>query len=91
LIFFFVNNTTLTNLSTEIDNQFELTTTYIDEKITEQQEYTDQEVETLRNEGYNQEALTQLASWATSDEGKRFRKKLWTRFMSLESVLNGQR
>ncbi len=44
----FVNNTTFTTLSTEIDNQFELTTTYIDEKITEQQEYTDQEIEALR-------------------------------------------
>ena len=32
----FFNNTTLTTLSTEIDNQFESTTTYIDEKITEQ-------------------------------------------------------
>ena len=68
-----------------MDNQFESTTTYIDEEITEQQEYTDQEIEALRTEGYIQhiiqEALTQLAAWATSDEGKRFRKKL-------ESVLN---
>jgi hypothetical protein len=32
----FFKNTTLTTLSTEMDNQFESTTTYIDEKITEQ-------------------------------------------------------
>ena len=82
----FVNNTTLSTLSTSIDDQFETTTTYIDEKITEQQEYTDQEVEALKNEGYIQEALTHLAAWATSDEGKRFRKKY-----GLESVLNGHR
>jgi len=72
----FVNNTTLSTLSTSIDDQFELTTTYIDEKITEQQEYTDQEIEALRIEGYIQEALTQAAAWITSDEGKHFRKKI---------------
>ncbi len=82
----FVYNTTLTTLSTTIDNQFELTTSHIDEKITEQQEYTDQEVEEFRNEGYIQEALTQLAALATSNEGKRFRKDY-----GLESVLNGHR
>jgi hypothetical protein len=67
----------LSTLSTAIDEQFELTTTYIDEKITEQQEYTDQEIEALRIEGYIQEALTQAAAWITSDEGKRFREKVW--------------
>jgi hypothetical protein len=71
----YVNNTTSTTLSTAIDDQFELTTTYIDEKITEQHAYTDQEVESLRVEGYIQEALTQVLAWITSDEGKRFRKK----------------
>ncbi len=71
----YVNNTTWSTLSTAIDDQFELTTTYIDDKITEQHEYTDQEVEALRNEGYIQEAVTQVLAWATSDEGKRFRKK----------------
>ena len=39
-------------------------------------------IEALRNEGYIQEALTQVLAWATSDEGKRFRKKLWTRTSS---------
>ncbi len=34
-----------------------ITTTYIDEKITEQHEYTDQEIEALRVEGYIQEDL----------------------------------
>ncbi len=48
----YVNNSTLSTLSTSFDDQFELTTTYIDEKITEQHECTDQEVEALRVEGY---------------------------------------
>ena len=86
----FVNNTTLSTLSTAIDEQFELTTTYIDDKATEQHEYTDQEIEALRTEGYIQEALTQLAAWATSDEGKRFRKKLWTRISSKWASLTGR-
>ena len=75
----FVNNTTLSTLSSAIDDQFVLTTTYIDEKILEQHDYTDQEIEALRVEGYIQEALTQAAAWITSDEGKRFRKKVWAR------------
>jgi len=86
----YVTNTTLSTLSTAIDDQFELTTTYIDEKITEQHEYTDQEIEALRTEGYIQEAVTQLLAWATSDEGKRFRKKLWTRISSKWASLNGR-
>jgi hypothetical protein len=36
--------------------QILLTMSYIDEKATEHYEYTDQEVEALRNEGYIQEA-----------------------------------
>ncbi len=44
----------------------------------EQREYTDLEIENLRNEGYIQEAVIQLLAWVTSDEGKRFRKKYWT-------------
>ncbi len=47
----YVTNTSLSTLSTAIDNQFELTTTYIDDKATEQHEYTDAEIEELRNEG----------------------------------------
>ena len=50
---------------------FEKTINYIDDKATEQHEYTDQEIVALKTEGYTQEALTQLAAWATSDEGKR--------------------
>jgi hypothetical protein len=57
--------------------QFELTTTYVDDKITEQHGFTDQEIENLRNEGYIQKAVTQILAWATNDEGKRFRKKVW--------------
>ena len=84
-------NTTLSTLSTSIDDQFELTTTYIDEKIIEQQEYTDQEIETLRTEGYVQEALTQALAWVTSDEGKRFRKKVWSRISSKWASFTGAR
>ena len=87
----FVTNTTLTTLSTAIDEQFETTTTYIDDKITEQHEYTDQEIEALRNEGYIQEAVTQLLAWITSDEGKRFRKKVWDRIKNKWLSFTGQR
>ena len=83
-------NTTLSTLSTSIDDQFELTTTYIDEKITEQQEYTDQEIEALRTEGYIQEALTQALAWVTSDEGKRFRKKVWAKISSKWASFSGR-
>jgi hypothetical protein len=44
----------------------------------------------LRTEGCIQEALTQLAAWATSDEGKRFRKKLWTRISPKWASLTGR-
>jgi hypothetical protein len=84
-------NTTLSTLSTAIDDQFELTTTYIDDKITEQHEYTDQEVEALRNEGYIQEAVTHLLAWATSDEGKRVRKKVWDRIKNKWLTFTGKR
>jgi hypothetical protein len=62
---------------TEAPTVLSPTITYIDDKILEQHEYTDQEIEALRNEGYIQEAVTQLLAWITSDdsEGKRFRKK----------------
>ncbi len=43
----YVNNTTLSTLSTSIDDQFKTAITYVDDKITEQQEYTDQEIEAL--------------------------------------------
>jgi hypothetical protein len=56
-------NPTISVLFDSIDDQFELTTTYIDEQITEQHEYTDQEVEALRTEGYILEALTQALAW----------------------------
>ena len=72
-------NTTISILTTAIDNQFALTTTYIDDEILISKAYTDQEITTLRNEGYIQEAVIQLLAWATSDEGKRFRKKIWDR------------
>ena len=87
----YVTNTSLSTLSTAIDNQFELTTTYIDDKATEQKEYTDAELEELRNEGYIQEAVTQILAWATSDEGKRFRKKIWDRIKLKWLTFTGKR
>jgi len=87
----FVNNTTLSVLSTSIDNEFATTITYIDDKILEQHEYTDQEIENLRNEGYIQEAVTQLLAWITSDEGKRFRKKVWDRIKNKWLTFTGKR
>jgi len=53
-------NTALSVLSVDVDNQFEITTTCINDKAQEQHEYTDAEIENLRNEGYIQEAVTQL-------------------------------
>jgi len=47
------------------------------DNLQDAKDYTDQEVEELRMEGYIQEAVTQVLAWATSDEGKRFRKKIW--------------
>jgi hypothetical protein len=130
----------LSILSTAIDDQFELTTTYIDDKILEQKEFTDQEVEALRVEGYIQAAvppslvgerraypaplgreawvrslptpthktcllsavgdlkwslvpffLTQALAWITSDEGKRFRKKVLARISSKWASFTGNR
>jgi hypothetical protein len=75
----YVNNTTLSTLTTAIDNHCALTTTYVDDEILILKEYTYQETTNLRNEGYIQEAVTQLVPWATSDKGKRFRKKIWDR------------
>ena len=87
----YVNDTTLSTLSTAIDGEFTTTITYIDDKITEQHEYTDQEIEALRTEGYIQEAVTQLLAWATSDEGKRFRKKVWDRIKLKWLTFTGRR
>jgi hypothetical protein len=42
-----------------------------------------------QQQGYIQEALTHLAAWATSDEGKRFRKKLWSGISSKWASLKG--
>ncbi len=36
-------------------------------KATEQHKYTTAEIEELQNEGYMQEAVTQILAWATSD------------------------
>ena len=61
------------------------------DNLQEAKDYTDQEVEELRNEGYIQEAVTQILSWATSDEGKRFRKKVWDRIKTKWLTFTGQR
>jgi len=63
----------------------------IDDKILEQVAKEDQEIENLRNEGYIQEAVTQLLAWITSDEGKRFRKKVWDRIKNKWLTFTGQR
>jgi hypothetical protein len=47
----YVNNTTLSTLTTAVDDQVETAITYVDDKITEQHEYTNQEIEALRTEG----------------------------------------
>jgi hypothetical protein len=73
-----------------MDDQFTLTTTYIDDKILEQHDYNNEEIEALRVEGYIQEALTQALAWITSNEGKRFRKKVRARLSSKWSSSTGR-
>ncbi len=78
---------------TAINDQFTSTTTYIDDKILEQHEYTDQEKEALSFEGYIQETLIETASWITSDEGKegkRFRKNTWEKIGSKWTSFSGR-
>ena len=53
-----VSNALLSALSNALDNEFK-TTSYLDDKITELHEFTDQDIETLRNE----DAVTQLLAW----------------------------
>jgi len=67
--------TALNILETDLISYQTTTNQLIIDNLQEAKDYTDQEVEELRNEGYIQEAVTQILSWATSDEGKRFRKK----------------
>ena len=54
-------------------------THHVDTGLQEQKDYTDAEIEQLINEGYIQEAVTQIVAWIISDEGKLFRKKVWNR------------
>jgi hypothetical protein len=84
-IYKIINKIELTiNQRVAIDEQFTVTTTYIDDKITEQHDYTDQEIEALSNEGCIQEESTQLFAWATSDERNGLRKKIWTRIQTTD-------
>ncbi len=87
----FVNNTALSTLSNEIYGQFTLTTAYVDDKITEQHDYTDHEIETLWVERCIQEALTQAAAWIVSDEASVLKKKVWSRISSKWASLTGRR
>jgi hypothetical protein len=94
---FSINNS-LIDLSNDIisldhstSNTFELTNDYIDAKHQEGKDYTDTEVENLRNEGLIQEAITQVLAWITSDEGKRFRKKELDTSIGTECLLDVQR
>ena len=48
-------------------------------------------MEELRVEGYIQEAVTQVLAWATSDEGKRFRKKIWDKLKTKWLTFTGSR
>ncbi len=86
----YVNITTLSTLSTAIDDQYTSNTTYIDDKIIEQHDCTDQEIEALRVEGYIQDAFTHAAAWKTSDEGKRLRKKVWEKISSKWASFSGR-
>ncbi len=45
----------------------------------------------MRTEGYFQKALTQALAWITSDEGKRFRRKVWDRKSSEWASFTGAR
>jgi hypothetical protein len=91
-------NNSLIDLSNDIisldqstSNNFELTNDYIDAKHQEGKDYTDTEVENLRNEGLIQEAITQVLAWITSDEGKRFRKKIWDKIRNKWATFTGSR
>jgi hypothetical protein len=88
----YVNNTTLSTLSDTIDDEFTTTITYVDDKVQEQHEYTDQEIENLRNAGYIQEAVTQLLAWATSDVencGLQWNKLKWNKHRSRPTHIHG--
>jgi hypothetical protein len=89
--FDFLKITTISTLTTSIDEQFLAITEYIDTKDEEQQTYTDNSIETLRNEGMIQEAVTQILAWITSDEGKRFRKKVWDKIKYKWLTFTGSR
>jgi len=91
-------NTYISDLTNDINSLDQATTSnleathnYIDLKHQEGLDYTDTEVENLRNEGYIQEAVTQLLAWITSDEGKRFRKKVWDRIKNKWATFTGSR
>ena len=88
---FYDISSTFINMASAIDEQFLITYQYIDEKDVEQKTYTDDEVTKLRNEGMIQEAVTQLLAWVTSDEGKRFRKKVWDKIKYKWLTFTGQR
>ena len=51
---------------------------HIDTEIQGQKDYTDQEIEPIRNEGLIQEAVTQIVAWIISDEGNVLERKYGT-------------
>ena len=79
-------NTDISGLTHDFNTEINLINTdisglthHVDTGLQEQKDYTDAEIEQLRNEGYIQEAVTQIVAWIISDEGKLFRKKVWNR------------
>ena len=88
---FYDISSTFMNMASTIDEQFLITYQYIDVKDREQKTYTDDEVTQLRNEGMIQEAVTQILAWITSDEGKRFRKKVWDKIKYKWLTFSGSR
>ena len=83
--------TALNTLESDFISYQTATNQLIIDNLQEAKDYTDQEVEELRVEGYIQEAVTQVLAWATSDEGKRFRKKIWDKLKTKWLTFTGSR
>ena len=76
---------------TTINSHITTLSTHVDTVAQEQHNYTDEQITELRNEGYIQEAVTQVIAWIVSDEGKRFRKKVWNRIKNKWLTFTGKR
>ena len=76
---------------TTINSHITTLSTHVDTVAQEQHNYTDEQITELRNEGYIQKAVTQVIAWIVSDEGKRFRKKVWSRIKNKWLTFTGKR